>query len=353
MTDQQLERIFEELKRRGALRALQRFLNEHDVASARSWDELKERTKQAIADKDLDAGAFEDFFIQVQLTAYKSYGLYEVGAKERAALVKYFAKLKTNNAFAKNYPYPVSRTALTQAAADPVPVSVQDTASGTALILCSPRRYFSRLEIPRNHLEQSVRHQYTGARLFADTAGLFQAYDVIFVSKNENYIQVRTDLGADRLEEDAATLQASITDALVDIIEAGKLGDLPSQVDLFPAIRSMYDDSKEGRVSELHFECTTGANRRESMRRQSAGDLRTESYHVAGKKAIKDIAPYRISVAWNAKAIGLSGDHEIEAHLPGTLQMLNTSVGLYRCYLPGLPTEDEVEFMLSRVLHHV
>jgi hypothetical protein len=336
------------LERRNASLLYKRFLGGQEVSSARSWAGLRERTAEHLQSGALDEETLVEFFANLQLTAHKAYSLHRMEQADRRALIKRFDRLKLNEEFKKTYPIPVSQSALKEADDEPVPTAVVTTDAGTSLILCSPRRFISRRPIPPEHLTEGARRDYVGATLFADRRGVFQAFDVIFVSRHEDYVQVRTDIGEDRLDEEISVLQAGVIDALHDIIEKSGETELPGPIDLFPAVKSIYEDKKEGRVCELYFDRTSGVNARDAWRRKNAGDLRTESFHVAGKK-VSQVTPYRISVAWKKQA---DPDDEIEAHLPGTIRMLANDGGLYSCYLVGVPTEEEVEFMLGRILEH-
>lgn len=95
-------------------------------------------------------------------------------------------------------------------------------------------------------------------------------------------------------------------------------------INLFPAIRSIYDDANAGRLIGLQFDCSTGANRREVMRkvtddRDLRRDLRREEYHVAGTNKV-DITPYWLSV--ELRVPHAISSETIELTLPGTIRNL-------------------------------
>src|SRR5690606_32881010 len=71
-----------------------------------------------------------------------------------------------------------------------------------------------------------------------------------------------------------------------------------SAMNLFGAIKSLYDAVDEGDVMELSFATTTGSVKTEKMR--SRESLRKEKYHVGGIEALAtEIEPYRIGVRWH------------------------------------------------------
>lgn len=91
-------------------------------------------------------------------------------------------------------------------------------------------------------------------------------------------------------------LAGEITNVLAK--RAGFKTDDLQPIDLFDAVQRIYEDSKAGRIAELHFECGSGATRIERLRRRGRElDLRKEAYHRAGVNA-DDIDPYYVATAW-------------------------------------------------------
>lgn len=125
---------------------------------------------------------------------------------------------------------------------------------------------------------------------------------------------------------------------------------LITPINLFPAIKSLYDDQAAGIVVELGFTTDTGSSKHEKMR-SSRADLRQELFHVGGKAAVNGIlTPFRIAVRW---ADDVQRTHE-EVLLPGSIRMLSSAhPHLDHMVLSGALTEAKMQVTLQRVVDHL
>lgn len=126
---------------------------------------------------------------------------------------------------------------------------------------------------------------------------------------------------------------------------------LRKPVNLFPLVHNLYD-STEGRVCEIGFTTDEGSIKLEKLRR-ARGDLRTETYHKAGKSAVDHIALYRLGVSWR-----LPLPHEAttypEVLLPGRVSTLS-SVEQQLNYLlvTDCSGSTDYNFILSTILKYL
>lgn len=126
-------------------------------------------------------------------------------------------------------------------------------------------------------------------------------------------------------------------------------------INLAPAMLPIYQAKREGRIVELSFMCPTAARRREVMTAKGGEDLRNETYHKSGIRAIGgNIQIFRTAVEWYA-----DDDNEpltdARLLLPGTIGLLNPdnpSV-LYEARIPHITGRLEYDFMLKRLSHYV
>jgi hypothetical protein len=145
--------------------------------------------------------------------------------------------------------------------------------------------------------------------------------------------------GAD-LNVDEALARTKIYTSLINNTISKVHGkDLPSARNLFSAMSNIYN-SKEGNVCELCFTTKIGGSvKREKMKRNTA-DLRSETWHAGGRKAIVSAAIpdsidiYRLSVSWK---LSFSDDEPVLSIL-GTYKSLDT--GVVCCALVSGCTEE-------------
>ncbi|TRO08203.1 hypothetical protein EQ836_24700 [Ectopseudomonas mendocina] len=142
------------------------------------------------------------------------------------------------------------------------------------------------------------------------------------------------------LNVEEALARTKVYTSLVNNVMGKTLGeDLPGARNLFGAMSKIYN-SKEGNVCELYFTTKIGGSvKREKMKRNTA-DLRSETWHAGGRKAIASAAIpdsidiYRLSVSWK---LSFSDDEPVLSIL-GTYKSLDT--GVVYCALVSGCTED-------------
>ncbi|WP_434558002.1 hypothetical protein [Pseudomonas sp. Z4-20] len=128
---------------------------------------------------------------------------------------------------------------------------------------------------------------------------------------------------------------------------------LPQPLNFFPAMEKIYN-STDGNVCELGFATTLGGSvKREKMKRNTA-DLRVETWHAGGRKAIASAAIpdtidiYRLSVSWK---ISMSDDQPILS-VPGTYKALSTG-DVRHALILGCTEMASFDFAFSRLLAYV
>jgi hypothetical protein len=344
-----VSRILEELQRLGALRPTQAFAREHEIPSARSWDALAESVVTAAAGEDLDTDALLEFFALLRCSARKSFTLYAAEEEDIEAL-QHFVDEAHEEADEQweGFPVPIDEGELDEADEKPTLAGVVACGDGHCLVYCSRRTFNAREDVPIDAIRREHRRDFRNARLIAERRITFQAFDCVYVPNDaESPIQIRIDAQHVRTA-DVYEYRRRVEAALCETM--GWSADALTPLNLFPAVRSIYDDYDEGRIIEIHHECTTGASRRESMRRtnDASVDLRDEAYHVAGSTAVKGIDPYRISVEWV-----LDDNRSVAATLPGTLRMLHASEPLYILEIEGFPEDSDVDHVLDAISRHV
>jgi hypothetical protein len=122
-------------------------------------------------------------------------------------------------------------------------------------------------------------------------------------------------------------------------------------LNLFPAIRAMYDDASEGRVVELAFGTATRSIKQERMR--ISGDcLRDELYHRGGKAKLNSpVNPYKLSLAYTVD-IGSGVEAHPEVNLHTTRRVAeNPNPQLFDALVRKSVGSTDYDHVRERIIH--
>jgi hypothetical protein len=132
-----------------------------------------------------------------------------------------------------------------------------------------------------------------------------------------------TPLNSDEISARATQYIAAVKGAINSVTSGFEM---PAHLNFFPAMKKIYE-SKSGNVCELSFTTTIGGSvKREKMKKNTA-DLRSETWHAGGRRAISSAAVpdtidiYRLGVSWK---IAASRDEPILT-IPGRYRSLSTA----------------------------
>ena len=310
------------LRGMSALRAAQSFLRKHGLSSGRAWEELASRFREHITNDDLDPKDLTGLVIDLRSRLGKLISVYNV-SKEVHKLMWAMA-LQTGNTLAKGnlsdrFPWTLPEKELEELGTKPRHVFTRTTAEGVEMIFTSARVGKRIDEVGIEDIAEDARTNYSNAdRIYAERIERVQAFDIIFIPRNSRLIQIRVDARATTGRERADEMKAVLETVAIARGEITALDFVA--INLFPAIRSIYDDADVGRVNGLQFDCSTGTNRREVMRKVTdETDLRREPYHVAGVNEV-DITLYWLSV--DLEVPDEKYPERIELVLPGTIRNL-------------------------------
>lgn len=176
-----------------------------------------------------------------------------------------------------------------------------------------------------------------------------QSYEVVRVDVAGNLLELRVE---DHTGVDSAAALQQLQEKVNEVLSVNFPQQLllNASVNLFPAIRSIYDDPSEGTIVELGFTTETGSAKHEKMR-SSRLDLRHELFHVGGKAAVNGIlTPFRVAVRWSPT----DQRNQEEALLPGSIRQLGSpSPFLDHMVLSGCLTEAMMQAAVQRVVSHL
>jgi hypothetical protein len=323
---------------------LRRVLKETELPSGRSWEEIEEALKP-VAQQAIEP--LRDLYEELRLFGRKHVYLLGNDSDLHKALLDVNSSVPQSE-FSKSYPLPVSTN---EKISLPVLSHIADLGDFRHFVFNSHREVVRREDLDSKWIKEDAPEDIRQAREIHVVHRKFeQAFDVIAVPKDlSRSIEIRVDLFNYNTDPRYEEILFNLRYKMRELAGATKVIDL---VNLFPAIEKIYDDNKEGRISELAFMCPSSARRREVlMMKKADDDLREEVYHVAGKGAVGTIQIYRLAVDWWADDQN-NQLHDAHLLLPGTLKMLN-STELYEARVPRMVRRREYEWIISRLHRHV
>jgi hypothetical protein len=331
-----------------SFRIVQHFLRERNFPTSRSWADVADNIVNSCDERDALRAT------DALLTLYEEY---KIWGKKVVALFPMTAQIPEilrklppleETPYSATYPLPLPEHRLRKLPEIPCLVAVRDIGEGLILVFCSPRYKVVREQLSLDHLRETYIEQYKSFdELFAVRKTITQAYDVVYIPRNQSPVQVRVDCLQFRHTRSADKYLDSVLVALASLVNIHTVAfPLKKLINLFPLIRKIYDNPKEGRVCEISFECSTQARHHQHFR-QVRADLRNEVYHRAGLEAVGMISPYLLAVAWDKDEQG--NPLEAEIVLPGNRKMLRDAKPLTRAFIPKAVSREAFDFAIRRI----
>ena len=350
-------RFADSLKHRVPWSVGHEILHTHNLPTGRGWDHTVEKLKELKGSEDTFTksnieSAIKQYSEHV-LSGEKTVRLFDVPDDKRKTLIDSIKSIpRPDNLFAQAYPFILTETELNQITQPHAHIaSIQEYETGIAVVFASKREAQFREHIQRNEFDETIAEQFPDAdELIAVRTSVRQSFDIFWVPYNAEYVEVRADSPIDAPSEYATLAHNHLKGQIYANIMAGTYLDEP--INLFPLIRAMYSDGNEGTVVEMAFSTQTASLKDEKMRKKRL-DLRTELYHQAGAKALgNQIAPYRISVAWNRgrKKATLHPEAQLNARF---YDLQATTPKLFSTTIRKCIDSDDYNYVLSRLKAHL
>ncbi len=256
--------------------------------------------------------------------------------------------------FHETYPFPLSDERLNKVDSSQKLVEIRDTDDSLAVIFCTKRLFIERAEIDIEKLKEETKKDLIDYDKIIGVKEYYrQFFDVVLLSKEKNIIEVRVDITGDisGKERSKAFLQMINKFNTLSKNISGIETPLEENTNFFPLVDRLYE-SDEGKVCELAFITDEGSTKSEKMRKGSV-DLRTETYHYAGKQAVNHITSYRLGILWNFNiSDGLNTKPELL--LPGTAQILsNKTQYLGEVCIKNCSGLKDYNFVLDKILTYL
>jgi hypothetical protein len=331
---------------------VRRMIRESDLRAGQGWDDLDE-----ILDGDSEnAKGLIDLLPQL-LVRYVTVGerylrLYTYEKKEVSELLPYAKRLTPSvSAFSHMYPFPIQAAALGTAPEEPTLVEVREIGrNATALVFCSRRAFEVRDHMTPDKMGAEVQKALAEFdELIAIRRIQIQAYDVVVLRGGVERIEFRLDQPKLMLSAEIYQEMEKLCNALRKLIPAAAPIVGPANVsDLFPAVSGIYNNANEGLVVDLAFQTHTGSFKRERMRHRK-DDLRLETFHKGGKKAIRKIFPFHLCISWQ----DITDGARIELTLPGRARHLSGNDILAHAIVSNVASESEMAAVANKLVSYL
>lgn len=316
------------------------------------WD----KTVARLSDDAVDLSEFEEALRVALVEHYwcgeKLLRIYRPDANDVTRLRQSLLDAKIPESdFRASYPALLSEEDLAGQPLAPTLVDVDESADGLMAVFASVRVVSVKEEVDREGFSQAVSDELSG---FDEVIGIkhvrLQTMDVVSIPVDNSRVEVRVDFPRSLNQDSGEATHAQIRRELSDI---SGFDCLYSPLNLFPLINNIYSAAGEGVVVELAFGTTTASLKHEKMRRQHA-DLREETYHKAGKKALAtDIEPHRLSVVWK-RQIGDARYSLPELTLHTTTREVASRLPLlFQGELRNCIGVDDFDFVRQRMLKYL
>jgi hypothetical protein len=319
---------------------------------SQGWD----RTIRRLEDDDevypaatlaLEQALLEHYICGEKQSIFFKLSMDEIGALREAARQLH----APDNALREAFPFVASADRLHDATREPVLLHVEEFDQGIAVLFGSVREVSVREEISRADLPSAVSEEL-GAydELVGIRHTLHQAMDILWIPIASPYVELRIDAPSGTQQE---TLDAATQRLVVKCAEINPSLTVQPRLNLFPAIKALYEAADEGTVVELAFATTTASLKHEKMRLKKIC-LRRERYHSAGMMAIaRDISPYKLSIIWHrATAAEVSSVPELSLSSSARIAAADQPT-LYRAVISNCVNLSDYEFVRDRLIRHL
>jgi hypothetical protein len=316
-----LAKYINALKHANALRATQSFLSRRGLTSGVAWEFIAQNIETHLANKDLKDADLREFVTDVHSRARKLISVYDVSKKNHDALWK-MAKESVDAADDDlGFPFIVSDTDLEDMDDKPQHVHTRKTTDGYEMFFTSARMGQSTEPLSIDAIDPKQRKNFVNATLYVERVERRQAFDVVFVPTESRLVQIRVDTGGlsavarDNVRTHLETVVLSSTDISGTQFQA---------LNLFRAIRSIYDDDDEGSVTGIQFNHGAGTHS-QRMKRTATGhkDIRKDKFHQGG---VSKIDKAKMMVYWLSVELEneeLEVPEPLIVTLPGAVRNLN------------------------------
>lgn len=323
----------------------------HDITRGRGWSGTVEKLAEKKSLSDEKADALLEALREHELAGEKLCRFYRVDdATMKAVRAKLSGVQAAMGAMQAAYPFLLDEAELKKLPlGQPVLLSIDEVDGGLAAVFGSVRALRVREPVDPKSFPDSAANiladydEVVGFKLIRH-----QAIDVVWLPNTGHVIDLRIDYPRGTHADIGRASQNSAMAAFVKLVGADPFG---APINLFPLLSKMYDADGEGRVVELAFGTTTRSIKHERMR-VSVDCLRTELYHMGGKKSLKTpVRPYKVSIAYSVSlGGGIETNPELNLHTTSHIAE-NPNPQLYDAVIRKTVGLIDFDHVRQRLLH--
>lgn len=284
------------------------------------------------------------------LCGEKMVRFYEVDTKNIDEFREKISQLTVEETiFSKSYPIVLSSDALDSYVPQISISAIHKINDGIAIVMSSKRRIACRKKFSKDQFadlpsELSKYNEFIGV-----SYKKYEAFDILWVPNDGNIIEIRADCPNGKEFSQISFAIDQKEEFLSNILGENYF---QNRINFFPVIDSLYKDKNEGKVVELGFMVSGGAQKYEKSRRDGIC-CRVEAYHLNGIQGLAvPIDVYRIVVMWRRPHSNNSHSNpELGIHGRSTQTSephpFLTDITISKC--GGL---DDYNFVRERLLSH-
>ena len=281
-------------------------LNMCDLPIGNGWDrtikKLENDPLNNLISSEIKFQKLQTLYCNYILISQKAIKFYNVSKQDIDKLISCFEIYKIEpTIYQKYYPFPVAEEDLKGIDVLPNLAHIEITNENISLVFCTRHSFTERTEINLKDFNPEAQNKLIYYdKVYGTKRQIYQSFDVIVIWKNKGLIEARIDMTKNPQLKEYQNYFDRIINTF-NILVKEKLGIeelLKKSMNLFPLINNLYNSKNEGKIAELSFITDEGSIKRETIRKDK-NDLRDETYHSAGKKAVHHITPYQLKILWD------------------------------------------------------
>ncbi|RJT53615.1 hypothetical protein [Rahnella variigena] len=339
-------------RRNVSFRLVQALLKEYQLTSARGWDLLRDvyvnsQDKQVLSDwKEIYESQFHYGKRTIFLSKLTNTKLSDKIFNFLSTSVDLTEK--NTNKYLKKFPLPLPENELNKMSLlRPSAVDVEINNDIVSLVFTYPRVFKERDVIDFGTMSTTT---IKDLDQFDEVIGVKNRYvqffdKIIYDKKNFTFRFEIDNCSTITLEEALKAEERYRIFIIKGIMKKHNDVVAISRLNLFNKINKLYNDS-DGNIVNLGHSTGTGSDKSEKMRKKT-NDLRNESFHIAGLKALNGITNnYAISKSWKGEL-----NTDLVLTIPGTTSLTTSSnPSIDHVIIDGCGTKRDFTMLLSKVI---
>jgi len=222
----------------------------------------------------------------------------------------------------------------------------------------SVRSYSKRVKIKLKELTKTQQKAFSiYEELYGIEKSFVPCFDTVVVDLDSEILEFRIDFAPDMVgdtEISPFTKAVNTFDQVVIRFNKDPITASAPLINLFPAIKPMYEDEACGKVTALGFVAIgkdASSNNQGKIQRSLTRDFRKDPFHVGGKGNVTKIEPYAIGLHWGTRK---SAD-PLSLEIKGSSRAVFAGKGgsAFSAEMVGCLDENDFQFLKGQVLQRI